>query len=203
MTKIVLAISGASGAIYGIRILDALKDAGVETHLIVSDAARKTIGMETSYTIEEVITKADYNYQNGDIGATPASGSFLHQGMVVAPCSMKTLSAIAHGYDDNLIARAASVTIKERRRLLLLVRETPLSPIHLENMLRLARLGVVIAPPVPAFYHHPQSIEDIVRQTTGRVMDLLGMENNLVKRWSGGGGGDGSGQTAGRQAPKT
>ncbi|MCL6477231.1 MAG: UbiX family flavin prenyltransferase [Peptococcaceae bacterium] len=183
MTKIILAITGATGAVYGLKLLDELKNAGVETHLIVSDAARKVIGPETGRQAEEIEKKAHYRYLDSDIGAPPASGSFLHQGMVIAPCSMKTLSAVANGYADNLISRAADVTIKENRKLILLVRETPLSAVHLENMLKLARLGVVIMPPVPSFYNRPQTIEDIVNQTAGRVLDLLGIENFLVKRW--------------------
>lgn len=187
MTKIVLAMTGASGAIYGISLLDQFNKAGIETHLIISFAARQTIRMETNISIEE-IEKKTYSvepYSVGNMAAPPASGSFLHDGMVIAPCSMKTLSAVASGYADNLIARAADVTIKERRKLILLVRETPLSPIHLENMLKLARLGVVIMPPVPAFYNRPQSIEDMVSHITGRVLDCLGIENSLVKRWQG------------------
>lgn len=180
MTRIVLGITGASGAVYGITLFRELKKAGIETHLIISAAARRTIEMEMSFATEEILTQS---YNPEDIGASPASGSFLHQGMVVAPCSMKTLSAIAQGYSGNLINRAADVTIKEQRKLILLVRETPLSPIHLENMLKLARLGVVIMPPVPSFYNRPVTIDDIVAQTVGRVMDFLGIENSLVKRW--------------------
>ncbi|MFZ5631587.1 MAG: UbiX family flavin prenyltransferase [Bacillota bacterium] len=183
MTRIILAITGATGAVYGIKLLDELNKAGVETHLMVSDAARKTIGLETEYPVEELEKKAHYRYLDGEIDAPPASGSFLHQGMVIAPCSMKTLSAVANGYAENLISRAADVTIKEKRKLILLVRETPLSAIHLENMLKLARLGVVIMPPVPSFYNHPQTVGDIVNQTAGRVLDLLGIKNSLVERW--------------------
>ncbi|MHB8916488.1 MAG: UbiX family flavin prenyltransferase [Desulfocucumaceae bacterium] len=184
MTKIILGISGASGAIYGVRLLGELKNAGVETHVIISSAARQTLSMETAYSPEDLNKHAHFHYPNENIAASPASGSFLHQGMVVAPCSMKTLSAIAHGYADNLITRAADVTIKERRKLVLIVRETPLSPIHLENMLTLSRLGVVIMPPVTTFYHRPENIGDIVNQTIGRVLDMLGIVNSLVKRWS-------------------
>ncbi|MDD4347066.1 MAG: UbiX family flavin prenyltransferase [Desulfitobacteriaceae bacterium] len=183
MTRIVLAISGATGAIYGIKLLEALNSAGVETQLIISDSAQKTIGMETDYSLNDVTKMASQQFSNSDIAAPPASGSFLHQGMVIAPCSMKTLAAIASGYADNLINRAADVTIKERRKLVLLVRETPLSPIHLENMLKLARLGVIIMPPVPSFYHLPKNMEDMIKQLTGRIFDQLGIENSLVKRW--------------------
>lgn len=184
MTRIVLAMTGATGAIFGIKLLEALNKAGVETQLIISESAEKTIALETNYSLDDMGEMAGRHFNNRDIGAPPASGSFLHQGMVIAPCSMKTLSAIANGYADNLVSRAADVTIKERRKLILLVRETPLSPIHLENMLKLARLGVVIMPPVPAFYHQPKTLEDIVQQMTGRVLDQLGIENSLVKRWS-------------------
>jgi len=183
LATIVLAITGATGAIYGIKLLEELNKAGIETILIASEPAQKTIELETDYSLDDVRKMAGRYFLNNDIAAPPASGSFLHQGMVVAPCSMKTLSAIAGGYADNLISRAADVTIKERRKLILLVRETPLSPIHLENMLKLARLGVIIMPPVPSFYHHPKTIEDIISQVTGRVLDLLGLENSLVKRW--------------------
>ncbi|MEW5898904.1 MAG: UbiX family flavin prenyltransferase [Bacillota bacterium] len=181
--RIILAITGASGVIYGIRLLEQLNKATVETHLVMSEAAKKTMRLETAVSPEELAGQANFSYGNDDLAAPPASGSFLYHGMVVAPCSMKTLSAIAHGYANSLITRAADVTIKERRKLILLVRETPLSPIHLENMLKLAKLGVVIMPPVPAFYHRPQTIEDLVTQMIGRVMDHLGIDNNLMKRW--------------------
>lgn len=183
MKKIVIAISGASGAIYGIRLLEELNTAGVQTHLILSGAAMETIKMETTCSLEELEKNAHYYYANENIAAAPASGSFLHDGMVIAPCSMKTLSAIAHGYADNLINRAADVTIKEQRKLILITRETPLSAIHLENMLKLARLGVFIMPPVTSFYHRPQTIEDMISQLTGRILDKLGIENSLVRRW--------------------
>ncbi|MDQ0286494.1 4-hydroxy-3-polyprenylbenzoate decarboxylase [Desulfofundulus luciae] len=181
--RIIVAITGASGAIYGITLLDQLKLSGIETHLILSPWAAKTITLETRWTPEQVMALASYSYAANDLAAPVASGSFVHQGMIIAPCSMKTLASIALGYSDNLITRAADVTIKERRPLILMTRETPLNAIHLENMLKLARLGVVIMPPVPSFYQHPETIEDLVLQTTGRVLDLLGIENNLVKRW--------------------
>lgn len=184
MRRVVLGISGATGAIYGIKFLEEAKKAGLETQLILSNSARKTIELETEYSMDYITKLASCQFPNSDIGAPPASGSFLHQGMVVAPCSMKTLSAIANGYADNLINRAADVTIKERRRLVLVVRETPFSPIHLENMLKLSRLGVIIMPPVPSFYNKPKTIDDIVRQTTGRIFDQLGIENTIVHRWS-------------------
>ncbi|SHE62865.1 4-hydroxy-3-polyprenylbenzoate decarboxylase [Desulfofundulus australicus DSM 11792] len=181
--RIVVGITGASGAIYGITLLEQLKFLGIETHLILSPWAAKTIALETRWTPEEVMALASHSYTASDLSAPLASGSFLHRGMVIAPCSMKTLASIAWGYSDNLITRAADVTIKEKRPLILLTRETPLNAIHLENMLKLARLGVFIMPPVPSFYQHPQTIEELILQTTGRVLDLLGIENNLVKRW--------------------
>ncbi|MGQ9556925.1 MAG: UbiX family flavin prenyltransferase [Desulfurispora sp.] len=181
--RIVLAITGATGAIYGLKLLQALRRAGVETHLMVSQWAEVTIAEETGHSLEQVKQMADHYYAVTDLAAGPSSGSFVHHGMVVAPCSMKTLAAIAHGLADNLISRSADVCIKEKRPLILLVRETPLSAIHLENMLRLARLGVIIMPPVPSFYHRPTSISDLITQTTGRVLDMLGLENTQVKRW--------------------
>lgn len=185
MTRIVLAITGATGALYGIKLLNEFNHAGVETHLIISDSAKKTIELETDYYLSDLETTNSQQHANSNIAAPPASGSFLHDGMVVAPCSMKTLSAIANGYADNLINRAADVAIKERRKLILLVRETPLSPIHLENMLKLARLGVIIMPPVMSFYHLPNSIEDMMKQLMGRIFDQLQIETSLVKRWTG------------------
>lgn len=183
--RIVLAISGASGAVYGLTLLQALRGLNVETHLILSAWAQKTLEMETTCPLEQVVELADFYYPDRELGAPVASGSFIHQGMIVAPCSMKTLSAIANGYAGNLVTRAADVTIKERRPLVLMPRESPFNAIHLENMLRLARLGVIIAPPVPSFYQRPQNIQDLVNQTAGRVLDLLGIENNLVRRWHG------------------
>ena len=183
MIRIVLGITGASGAAYGLAVLKELNMLSIETHLIISRWARKTISAETDISHENAASTAYRCYDPEDMTAGPASGSFLHRGMVIAPCSMKTLAAIASGYSDNLIARAADVTIKERRPLVLLVRETPLSPIHLENMLKLARLGVVIMPPVPALYSRPQTLEDIFRQTAGRVLDSLGIENHPASRW--------------------
>lgn len=186
--RLVVAISGASGAIYGIRLLEELHKAGVETHLIISRWAEETIRQETDYTPEAVAALANAVYDPADQGAALSSGSFPTAGMIVAPCSMKTLAAIAHGYSDNLITRAADVTLKEGRRLILLPRETPLHAIHLENMLTLARLGVAIVPPVPAFYHRPQQIMDIVDQTVGKVLDLLGLKHQLFRRWKNGDG---------------
>lgn len=181
--RIVVGISGASGAVYGIALLKKLKEHGVETYLVLSHWARRIIELETPYSSAEVAGLADCSYHPDDMTAPLASGSFLHHGMVIVPCSMKTLAAVAHGYTVNLIERAADVTLKENRKLILMPRETPLSPIHLENMLKLASLGVIIMPPVPSFYHHPETLQDIVLQSVGRLMDLLGIENKLSKRW--------------------
>jgi len=183
--RIIVGITGASGVIYGIALLEALKRLRVETHLILSRQAEDIIAIETPYTAEDTRALASSAYHEDDWSAPVASGSFLHQGMVIAPCSMKTLAGIAAGYAENLIQRAADVTIKERRRLVLVPRESPFSAVHLENMLKLARLGVVIAPPVPAFYHRPEKIADLVGFSTGRILDILGLENQLLKRWNG------------------
>ncbi len=181
--RIVIGITGASGAVYGITLVRELTRAGVETHLVVSRWARRTIELETDYKIEDVNKFAARVHDAGDLAAPIASGSFRHNGMVIAPCSMKTMAALASGYSDNLITRAADVTIKEKRPLVLLPRETPLHVVHLENMLKLARAGAIIMPPLPAFYQRPTTITDLVMQTTGRVMDLLGIDNSLAPRW--------------------
>lgn len=181
--RVVVGISGASGAIYGITILKYLREYNIETHLIMSRWAHRTIELETDYTPGQVAALSHCCYRADDMAAAVSSGSFTHSGMVIAPCSMKTLASIACGYSDNLIARAADVTIKEGRRLVLLPRETPLSPIHLENMLKLARIGVVIMPPVPALYHRPGTVEEIVNQSAGRALELLGIKNDLFRRW--------------------
>lgn len=180
---VIIAVTGASGSIYGITLLKELQRLNIRTHLVLTKWGEENIRLETEYTPEQVRRLASFHYKEQEMTAPVASGSFPHRGMVVAPCSMKTLAAIASGNAHNLVARAADVCIKEQRRLVLLPRETPLNPIHLENMLKLARTGASIMPPVPSFYDHPETIEDIVRQTTGRVLDLLGIENNLVKRW--------------------
>ncbi len=181
--RIIVAITGASGAVYGVDILRQLSAQQVDTRLVISDAAHWIIEQETGLTADDLSALAAQTYTESDFTAPMASGSFRHDGMVVAPCSMKTLAAIAHGYGSNLIQRAADVTIKEGRKLVLLPRETPLSAIHLENMLKLARLGTVIMPPVPAFYSHPADIAGLVRFTTGRVLDQLGVPHNLIQRW--------------------
>jgi 4-hydroxy-3-polyprenylbenzoate decarboxylase len=181
--NIIVAITGASGAIYGIRLLEELKNKGITTHLLISKWGRLTIETETDYSVGEVKSLASHCYDEHDLSAVISSGSFKCDGMVVSPCSMKTLSGISSGYSDDLITRAADVTIKEGRRLVLMVRETPLSAIHLENMLKLARIGVIIMPPVPAFYSDSHTIEDIVNQSVGRAMDLFGLEMDNLKRW--------------------
>lgn len=183
--RIVVGITGASGAVYGITILEYLKLRQIETHLVISRWANRTIELETGYTPDQVAALADVCYGADDMAAAVSSGSFAHSGMIIAPCSMKTLASIACGCADNLIARAADVTIKEGKKLVLLPRETPLSPIHLENMLKLSRIGVVIMPPVPAFYNRPADVIDIVQQTAGRALDLMGIQNDLFRRWEG------------------
>lgn len=183
--KIVVGIAGASGVIYGIRMLSLLAEAGYETHLIISEAGKKTIAIETDYNAEEVAALASRCYDNQDVGAALASGSFLTAGMVVAPCTIKTLSGIANCYTENLLLRAADVTLKEKRKLVLLVRETPLHKGHLRLMTMAADMGAHILPPLPSFYHQPQTIEDIVDQTIGKAFDYLGAEHNLFKRWEG------------------
>jgi 4-hydroxy-3-polyprenylbenzoate decarboxylase len=185
LMRLIVGMTGATGAVFGIRFLQALLSLQVETHLVLSQWARATIEMETDYSLRDVQGMADRVYGPKDQAASISSGSFRTDGMVVIPCSMKTLAAIRTGYGESLIARAADVTIKERKPLVLVPRETPLSEIHLENMLALARMGVVIAPPVPAFYHRPASIADIVDYTVARVMDQLGLELPGASRWPG------------------
>lgn len=183
--RLIIAITGATGAIYGIRLLEALAAAEVETHLVISRWGKVTIEAESSYNIGEVFSLATANYDENNLAAAVASGSFRGDGMIVIPCSMKTLAGIAGGYSDNLILRAADVTLKEGRKLVLAVRETPLSPIHLENMLKLSRLGVVIAPPVPAFYGKPRTLEELIGQTVGRLLDIFAVPYDRLKRWEG------------------
>lgn len=182
---VVVAITGATGVIYGVELLRALRDLGQEAHLILSEAAGMNLGIETPYSLDEVRGLAAVVYPNRDVGAAPASGSFRTRGMIVAPCTIKTLSAIANSFTYNLVVRAADVTLKERRKLVLMVRETPLHKGHLELMARAADYGAVILPPMPAFYHHPQTIQDLVRQTVGKALDQLGIEHDLFRRWSG------------------
>ena len=184
--RLVVGISGASGAIYGIRLLEILRDVeGIETHLVMTSAARRTIALETRYSPEEIEALADRQYRFGDLAASISSGSFKTMGMVVVPCSMKTVSGIATSYSDNLLLRAADVALKDRRRLVLVVRETPLHLGHLRLMAQVTEMGAIVMPPVPAFYQHPESIDDIVNQTVNRVLDLLDIEldRDLFERW--------------------
>lgn len=181
--KIIIAISGASGAIYGIRLLEVLKEQNIETHLVISEGAALTIKLETKYSIDEVKFLADYCYDDKNLGASISSGSFKTLGMIIAPCSMKTLASIAHSMEDSLISRAAGVVLKDRRKLILMTRETPLHIGHLENMLKVANYGGIIAPPVPAFYNNPKAIDDIVNHSITRVLDFFDIETNLIKRW--------------------
>jgi flavin prenyltransferase len=183
--RIIVAITGATGAIYGVRVLERLREAHVETHLVVSRWGARTLQHETRYSREHVDALASAVYKPDDLGAAISSGSFQTAGMIVAPCSAKTLAAIAHGYGDSLVHRAADVVLKERRKLLLAVRETPLSDLHLENMLRLSRMGAVILPPMPAFYNHPASLDDIVDHTVSRMLDHFGIQSPHASRWSG------------------
>jgi len=185
MRRIIVGLTGATGAIFGIRLLEALKDRDVETHLVISRWGQRTIEHETSYTVDQVSALATVNYSSVNMGAAISSGSFATEGMVVIPCSMRTLGSIAHGYGEHLVHRAADVILKERRRLVLVARETPLSEVHLENMLKLARMGVTILPPMPGFYNHPQSIADIVDHTVARVLDQFGISAPFAKRWDG------------------
>ena len=182
--RLIVGITGASGTIYGVRLLQMLKGSDIETHLVMSRWAARTLVHETSFTPETVQALASVVHPIGDQGASISSGSFVTMGMIVAPCSVRTLAAIAHGLGDNLIHRAADVVLKERRRLVLAVREAPLSEIHLENMLKLSRMGVVIAPPVPAFYSRPRTIDEMVNYTAARLLDQFGLHVD-VDRWSG------------------
>ena len=185
--RLIIGISGASGVIYGIRLLQALRDAqAVETHLVISNGGKVNIALETDWKVRQVEALADVVHSDSDVAATIASGSFPTGGMVVAPCSMKTLSAIVNSYASNLLARAADVTLKEGRRLVLAPRETPLHAGHLRLMRQAALMGAIVAPPVPGFYAKPTSVDDIVNHTVGRLMDLFGLKTDLVRRWPGG-----------------
>ena len=196
-SRLIVGISGATGAILGVRLLQVLRDSKVETHLVFSKWGARTLIHETPYTLEQVQQMAAHHYPSQDEGAAISSGSFLTRGMVVCPCSVRSLAAIAHGHGDNLIHRAADVVLKERRKLVLVVREAPLSDVHLENMLKLSRMGVVIFPPVPAFYNHPQTIDDIVDQTVMRVLDQFDIHLPSRNRW------DGTMSTTGAPSGKT
>jgi 4-hydroxy-3-polyprenylbenzoate decarboxylase len=185
MKKLIVGISGASAAIYGIRMLEALRSAKVESHLVITDASKKIIPLETTYQVADVESLASHVYPIDDIGAAISSGSFQSDGMVIIPCSIKSLSAVANSYDENLLVRAADVTLKEGRRLVLVVREAPLHKGHLRLMLRAAEMGAFIYPPMPAFYSNPRTIDDLVNHTVGKILDLFGVEHELLDRWKG------------------
>jgi flavin prenyltransferase len=183
--RLIVGITGASGTIYGIRLLERLRTLGVETHLVLSRWGARTLLHETSCTVEQLRELASRTYAPADQGAAISSGSFVTMGMIVLPCSVRTLGAIAHGVGDTLITRAADVVLKERRRLVLAVREAPFHEIHLKNMLKLTRMGAIISPPVPAFYNRPKSIEDLVDHTVTRMLDLFGLHTADTARWDG------------------
>ena len=184
--RLVIGISGASGTVYGIRMLELLRDTDIETHLVMSKSAELTLAYETDYKPKDIRALAAVNHPNADIGATISSGSFHTMGMVVAPCSIKTMSEIATGVTSTLMSRAADVVLKERRRLVLALRETPLHGGHLRTMTQLADIGAIIAPIMPAFYNRPKTVDDIINHTVGRLLDFFGIETKVVKRWQGG-----------------
>lgn len=181
--RIIVGITGSSGIIYGVRLLEILKTLPIETHLVITKAAQLTRAYETNLSAAALKGLADYHYPNTNIAAPIASGSFKTQGMIIAPCSMKSLAEIAHGIAGNLLTRAADVVLKERRRLVLIPRESPLHLVHLQNMLQVTQMGGIICPPVPAFYHNPQSVLELVNESLGRVLDLFDIESGLVRRW--------------------
>nr|MDO8098144.1 UbiX family flavin prenyltransferase [Candidatus Njordarchaeota archaeon] len=183
--KLIIAITGTTGVIYGVKMIEYLHEheEDIETFLVISDVAKKILNLETSVTPEALSKKASWYFEAEDIAAPIASGSFLTDGMVIIPCSAKTLAAIANGYSDNLIARAADVTMKERRKLVVVPRETPLSRIHLKNMLSISEAGAVVLPPVPAFYYNPKTIDEVINYTIGKVLDIIGIEHRLFERW--------------------
>jgi flavin prenyltransferase len=185
MRRLIVGITGATGAIFGVRLLKALSETDIETHLVASQWAIRTIEHETPYSFKEVRAMAKVYHEPKNMGASVSSGSFLTEGMVIAPCSMRSLAAIAQGNGDHLVHRAADVVLKERRRLVLVAREMPLSEIHLENMLKLSRMGVVMLPPMPAFYNHPQSVDDVVNHIVMRVLDQFNIAAPNAKRWDG------------------
>lgn len=185
MKKIVVAITGATGVIYGVRLLAVLRDLDIESHVVLSEAARQNITIETDIAIKDVENMASTVHDPKNMAASISSGSFKTDGMVIVPCTIKTLSGIANSYNDNLITRAADVMLKERRRLILVVRETPLHKGHLELMSRVADLGGIILPPVPAFYHYPKKIEDLIDHIVGKILDLMDIDHNLFQRWEG------------------
>jgi 4-hydroxy-3-polyprenylbenzoate decarboxylase len=183
--RIIVGISGATGPQYGIRILQVLAKTDVETHLVISNASRRNIVLETDWAVEDVIALADYNHDFNNVGASIASGSFLTDGMVIAPCSVKTASAISNSYNENLLVRAADVTLKENRRLVIMFRETPLHKGHLAILTRCADVGAMILPPMVSMYHRPQTVQDIIDQSVGKALDALGVEHDLFRRWQG------------------
>lgn len=183
--RIIVAITGATGVVYGVRLLQTLRGAGVETHCLISDAGVLNLHQELDLKRKDAEAFADVVHNVRDVGASIASGSFQSDGMIIAPCSMKTLAAVAHGLSDNLITRAADVVLKERRRLVLMVRETPFNLAHLRNMTAVTEMGGIIFPPLPGFYHRPASIDEMVDHTVGRVLDLFSVEHQLTPRWSG------------------
>lgn len=185
MRRIIVGITGATGAVFGVRLLEALGAAGVETHLVLSKWGQQTVEHELGLTLAELRKRASVVHGAGNMAATVSSGSFRTEGMVIAPCSMRTLAAIAHGYGESLVHRAADVVLKERRKLVLVPRETPLSEVHLENLLKLARMGVAIVPPMPAFYNKPASVDDIVNHVVARVLDQFDIDAAFAKRWDG------------------
>ncbi|MGY8963504.1 MAG: UbiX family flavin prenyltransferase [Rhodospirillales bacterium] len=194
--RLIVGISGASGVIYGIRLLEVLRDTQFESHLVMSQSAEVTLAYESRLKVADVKALADVVYPNGDIGAAISSGSFQTEGMVIAPCSIRSASEIATGVTSTLLTRAADVVLKERRRLILLVRESPLHTGHLRMLTHLSEIGAIIAPPVPAFYANPKSVDDLVNHTVGRLLDMFGLESGLVKRW---GEPDGSGKAPKRK----
>jgi 4-hydroxy-3-polyprenylbenzoate decarboxylase len=184
--RLIVGLSGASGVIYGIRLLEVLHGLpDLETHLVMSNTAKLNIGIETDWTVREVEHLAHYVHDIRDLAAVISSGSFKTQGMIIAPCSMKTASAVVNSYSDNLLSRAADVVLKERRRLVLLIRETPLHTGHCRLLLEASTMGAIVMPPVPAFYSSPKSIDDIINHSVGRILDLFDIDNSLVRRWEG------------------
>ena len=183
MKKLTVGISGATGAIYGIRLLEVLSQSSVETHLIITEAAENTIRMETDWKVEDIKSLAKVAYDIEDLGGDISSGSFLSEGMVIIPCSIKSLSGIANSFNENLLIRAADVMLKERRKLVLAVRETPLHLGHIELMLQASRMGAILLPPIPAFYFYPKTIDDLINHTVGKILDLFNMNHHLFNRW--------------------
>ena len=183
--KIIIGMTGASGSIFGLRLLEALKKSDVETHVIASKWAQRTMEHETSYSLDNLKDLANVYYGPGDMGAQISSGSYVTEGMVIVPCSARSVAAIATGFGEHLVHRAADVILKERRRLVLVVRETPLNDIHLENLLKLSRMGVTILPPVPAFYNHPKTLDDMINHIIVRILDQFSIETDFAKRWDG------------------